>query len=114
MEAVNKLEKVHPKHISHYGKGNENRLTGVHETASIDKFSYGFGDRTASLRISPSAKIEDKGFIEDRRPASNMDPYVVSALLMDTIFLDGKLAPDMLEHYDKWSKWESKQNFEFL
>ena len=63
-------------HMSVYGAHNEERLTGLHETQSIDQFSYGVSDRGASIRI-PIGTIEDgwKGRLEDRRPASNGDPY---------------------------------------
>ena len=70
------------RHISVYGADNNQRLTGLHETQSIDKFSYGVSDRGASIRI-PVGTIQDgwKGRLEDRRPASNGDPYKVPLLL---------------------------------
>lgn len=86
IQACDKLEAKHDEHISVYGKGNELRLTGTNETASINEFKYGIGDRTASIRIPYS--IEDgftKGYIEDRRPSSNANPYVVVEKLIDTI-----------------------------
>ena len=60
-------------------------MTGLHETQSIDKFSYGAFDRGASIRI-PIGTIEDgwKGRLEDRRPASNADPYKVAAVIIKT------------------------------
>ena len=71
------------RHISVYGAHNEQRLTGKHETASIDSFSYGVSDRGASIRI-PVSTVEDgwKGRLEDRRPASNADPYKVAAAIV--------------------------------
>ncbi|TVQ68087.1 MAG: glutamine synthetase [Balneolaceae bacterium] len=74
------------EHIDVYGADNHLRLTGKHETQSIDKFSYGISDRGASIRI-PVSTIEDgwKGRLEDRRPASNADPYLVSARIMKTL-----------------------------
>lgn len=74
-----------PRHISVYGADNDQRLTGAHETQSIDKFSYGVSDRGASIRI-PVGTIEDgwKGRLEDRRPASNADPYKVAAAIVTT------------------------------
>jgi glutamine synthetase len=74
------------RHIAVYGAGNEKRLTGKHETQSIDKFSYGVSDRGASIRI-PIGTVEDgyKGRLEDRRPASNADPYKVAAVIVDTV-----------------------------
>lgn len=73
-------------HISVYGHDNDKRLTGLHETQSIDKFSYGVSDRGASIRI-PVATVESgwKGWLEDRRPASNADPYKVAAEIVKTV-----------------------------
>lgn len=73
-------------HISVYGADNEQRLTGQHETQSIDKFSFGVSDRGASIRI-PIATVENgwKGWLEDRRPASNADPYRVAAEIIKTV-----------------------------
>lgn len=73
------------RHISVYGADNDQRLTGAHETQSIDEFSYGVSDRGASIRI-PVGTIEDgwKGRLEDRRPASNADPYKVAAAIIKT------------------------------
>ena len=72
--------------IDNYGADNNQRLTGLHETQSIDKFSYGVSDRGASIRI-PIGTIEDgwKGRLEDRRPASNADPYKVAAEIITTV-----------------------------
>lgn len=74
-----------PRHIGVYGADNDQRLTGLHETQSIDQFSYGVSDRGASIRI-PVGTIEDgwKGRLEDRRPASNADPYKVAAAIVKT------------------------------
>ena len=68
-----------------YGAHNEERLTGLHETQSIDQFSYGVSDRGASIRI-PIGTIEDgwKGRLEDRRPASNGDPYKIGSVIIST------------------------------
>ncbi len=71
-----------------YGNGNERRLTGKHETASINNFSYGVANRGASIRIPRQSEKDGKGYFEDRRPASNMDPYVVTSRLMKTILLN--------------------------
>ncbi len=73
-------------HIAVYGADNDQRLTGHHETQSIDKFSYGISDRGASIRI-PISTIENgwKGRLEDRRPASNADPYKVAARIIQTV-----------------------------
>ena len=78
--------KVHEEHIAVYGSCNDMRLTGLHETQSIDKFSYGVSDRGASIRI-PVGTVNDgyKGYLEDRRPASNADPYQVAARICKTV-----------------------------
>ena len=71
-------------HLEFYGD-NSTRLTGSHETSSKETFSYGVGNRGASFRIPTStASSQGKGYIEDRRPASDIDAYVVCALIADT------------------------------
>lgn len=75
----------HNLHINCYGSNNELRLTGKHETQSIDKFSWGISDRGASLRIPLSTSKEWKGYIEDRRPASNADPYKIVGIISETL-----------------------------
>ena len=77
---------VTTEHIDVYGEFNDERLTGLHETASIKDFSYGVSDRGASIRI-PIATVESgwKGYLEDRRPASNSDPYKVAARIIKTV-----------------------------
>ena len=74
------------EHIAVYGADNDKRLTGKHETQSIDKFSYGVSDRGASIRI-PVSTIDEgwTGRLEDRRPASNADPYKVAARIIQTV-----------------------------
>ena len=77
-EILKGLEKNHEESIKNYGSDNERRLTGKHETQSIDKFTYGVGDRGASIRIPTSVKDNHYiGYLEDRRPAANADPYLV-------------------------------------
>lgn len=83
-EYISKLEKNHQKHIDSYGTDNDKRLTGKHETASIDKFTYGVADRGASVRIPRDTEKNGKGYFEDRRPSSNMDPYVVTSMILET------------------------------
>lgn len=72
--------------IAAYGAYNDQRLTGKHETQSIKKFSYGISDRGASIRI-PIATVESNwnGWLEDRRPAANADPYMVAANIINTV-----------------------------
>ena len=83
--AMSKLEKKHVEHIEVYGEGNADRLTGNHETGSIDKFTWGVADRGASVRIPRQCAAVGKGYFEDRRPASNADPYQITGIIMDTV-----------------------------
>jgi glutamine synthetase len=77
---------VTAEHIAVYGAYNEQRLTGKHETASIHDFSYGVSDRGCSIRI-PLMTVQKgwKGWLEDRRPASNGDPYKIAARIIKTV-----------------------------
>ena len=81
------LGKNHEEHMEHYGDFNEERLTGLHETQHYDKFSYGVSDRGASIRI-PISTVENnwKGYLEDRRPSSNLNPYTVIEKIADTLW----------------------------
>ena len=72
------------EHVEQYGFGIQDRLTGLHETAPWDVYSYGVSDRGASVRIPWQVEVEKKGYIEDRRPNANVDPYVVTRLLVNT------------------------------
>ena len=77
---------LHQEHLAEYGAHNEERLTGAHETASFEKFSFGVSDRGASIRIPIyTIKHNYKGYLEDRRPASNADPYRVMARIIKTV-----------------------------
>lgn len=104
---LEKLSKKHAMHLELYGD-NSKRLSGLHETSRFDTFSWGFGDRTASVRV-PTASVTNgyKTYIEDRRPASDIDPYVVGALMVDTIVLDGKSTfEELYQSYKKWHAWK--------
>jgi glutamine synthetase len=94
----------HQLHISLYGN-NEKRLTGHHETSNKEVFSYGIGSRACSVRIPTSTAAEQKGYVEDRRPASDMDPYVVTATIVDTTLLEESKLEPLREHYLKWKEW---------
>ena len=83
-EACEKLGQNIDKHIAVYGADNEQRLTGLHETCSINEFRYGVSDRGASIRIPMDVDKDGKGYLEDRRPASNVDPYKACAALIET------------------------------
>jgi glutamine synthetase len=101
------LDKMAPKHkfhISLYGN-NDKRLTGHHETSNKEVFSYGIGNRAASVRIPSTTAAEKKGYIEDRRPASDVDPYIVGAAIIDTTLLEESLIGPLVDHYGKWKEW---------
>jgi glutamine synthetase len=89
-DMMGRFEEKHDLHMSVYGEGNSARMLGSHETAAYDEFSYGVGNRAASFRIPTEvANAGGKGYIEDRRPGSNIDPYLVAALVFDTGVVDG-------------------------
>ena len=73
------------EHIENYGDGIPMRLTGDHETCSYKDFKYGVSDRGASIRIPWQVDQDKKGYIEDRRPNANCDPYVVTRLMLETV-----------------------------
>jgi glutamine synthetase len=87
-EAIEKLRLKHDEHMAVYGTGNEERMTGIHETASYDKFTYGIANRGASIRIGNENYKNRKGYFEDRRPSSNCDPYLVTGTIFKTTCLD--------------------------
>ncbi len=78
-------EGVVEKHLAEYGVGIEDRLTGAHETQRYDQFSYGVSDRGASIRIPWQVAQDGKGYLEDRRPNANADPYDVAAVMTETV-----------------------------
>ncbi len=84
IKACEALGKNAADHIEGYGSGVERRLTGLHETAPWTEFSYGVSNRGASVRIPWQVEKDGKGYIEDRRPNANCDPYVVTRLIVDT------------------------------
>ncbi|MCH7231395.1 glutamine synthetase beta-grasp domain-containing protein [Glycomyces sp. L485] len=73
------------EHVKNYGHGIDERLTGQHETAHWSQFSYGVSDRGASIRIPWQVEKDKKGYLEDRRPNANMDPYIVTRMMVDTV-----------------------------
>ena len=80
------FEKNRAAHIEVYGPDNHLRLTGKHETASIDEFSWGIANRGASIRVPHSfANNNYKGYLEDRRPNSAGDPYQIASQILKTI-----------------------------
>ncbi|CAG8613591.1 7989_t:CDS:2 [Ambispora leptoticha] len=81
-EAIEKMAEKHADHIAVYGEDNDKRLTGHHETGHISQFSSGVANRGASIRIPRHVAAEGKGYLEDRRPASNIDPYRVTEIIV--------------------------------
>ena len=86
-EAIDRLRENHDEHMKVYGKDNEMRLTGKHETSSFHKFTSGVANRNASVRIGNRTVKDGCGYFEDRRPSSNMDPYLVTAKIFETTVL---------------------------
>ena len=93
LDIINKcilsLKNNHEKDIKLYGKGNDRRLTGTHETCGINTFKSGVSDRGASIRIPLQTYKDGKGYFEDRRPASNIDPYLVISNIYNVCCLGG-------------------------
>ena len=104
-QMMEKLSKKHIFHLEMYGD-NTKRLTGVHETSDPTIFSSGAGNRAASVRIPTStAAANGKGYVEDRRPASDIDPYIVGAALVDTTLLDESLIEPMYHQFKEFQQW---------
>ena len=95
-KACEKLKLKHDEHMKVYGKYNEERLSGIHETSKINSFSYGVGDRSCSIRIPINVHNDKCGYLEDRRPASNLDPYLVTDILIQTICMRHVYEPRVL------------------
>jgi glutamine synthetase len=87
--AIERLAKRHQVHITAYGAGLAERLTGLHETCSIDQFRGGVADRGASIRVPRHVEEKGYGYLEDRRPGANCDPYRVGSVLLETICAAG-------------------------
>ena len=86
-EAIQKLSLKHSEHMAVYGYGNEERMTGKHETADFNTFSEGVCNRVASIRRGTNTVENKKGYFEDRRPSSNCDPYLITAKMFETTCL---------------------------
>ena len=94
------LQKYHDLSIANYGSGNDMRLTGKHETQSINRFSWGVADRGASIRIPLSTKENEyRGYLEDRRPASNANPYLIVGTLT-------RIVSKAIETIEEKAPWE--------
>ena len=110
---MEKFAAKHSDHIALYGDDNQKRLTGIHETSSINSFSYGVGNRAASFRIpSSTAAAAGKGYIEDRRPASNIDPYLVCGMIVNSGINTEDLSTDIKGAFQAWRKWRAVNHLE--
>ncbi len=85
--ACEKLGTKHKEHMQVYGLNNEERLTGKNETSSIEDFSWGISDRGKSIRIPLNVVTDGCGYLEDRRPAANLDPYLVTEIICNTVLI---------------------------
>jgi len=84
---IERLGFEHYNHMKKFGENNENRLTGQHETADHNIFSWGIGTRNTSIRIGNQTFMEKMGYFEDRRPGANIDPYIVTSQMFKTCCL---------------------------
>jgi len=90
MAYCDSMKAFHAPVMKLYGTGNDKRMTGAHETAKFDEFTYGIGARGCSVRIGNDAKANGCGYMEDRRPSSNIDPYASVSALADVTINGGK------------------------
>jgi glutamine synthetase len=98
-------------HIDNYGSDNHLRLTGKYETQSIDKFSWGISDRGASIRVPKSVGETWKGYLEDRRPASNANPYKIMYSISTSLDLAEKLDNTLHNMYNDIDITKSSEKF---
>lgn len=104
LKAITALKKFHGRHIDNYGVDNKLRLTGKHETAGWKTFTHGVADRSVSVRVPSQTYFDNHGYIEDRRPSSNCDPYLVTSLIAQSVLLNGdepKKPPSPLEQVEE-------------
>merc|ERR1711976_170208 len=102
MKYCDSLKEFHPQTMALYGTGNDKRMTGLHETARFDEFTYGIGARGCSVRIGNDAKRDGCGYMEDRRPSSNIDPYLSVSALADATINGGKHIQEMVAAHRKF------------
>lgn len=105
------LKTFHAQAMALYGTGNEMRMTGQHETAKFDEFTYGIGARGCSVRIGNEAKKNGCGYMEDRRPSSNIDPYLSVAALADITINGGKNVDAMVAAFKEFC---GKRQFTYM
>jgi glutamine synthetase len=108
LEQLGHLEKHHKTFFALYGEGNEKRLSGKYETSSYESFSWGVMSRKASVRIPQATKDEGRGYYEDRRPAANLDPYIISGLIFSATCLGGVHIDDFVTQYNRFQSEKHK------
>lgn len=86
-KSIEKLSATHAEHIKGYGYNLHERLTGLHETSAIHEFSAGTSDRGRSVRVPKQVNERGYGYIEDRRPGANADPYIVAELILRSVLV---------------------------
>lgn len=90
--SIDKLARRHGAHINEYdannGLDNAKRLTGKNGLPHIKDFTAGVANRGCSVRIPRHVSEDKKGYLEDRRPASNADPYRVITIMIKTCIFD--------------------------
>ena len=107
----NSFETRQKTHIDNYGSDNHLRLTGKFETQSIDKFSWGVSDRGASIRVPKTVGEIWKGYLEDRRPSSNANPYKVINVIYDALIFARQLDSAIHAMYDNVDTTNLKEKF---
>ena len=107
----NAFETRQELHIENYGSDNHLRLTGKFETQSIDKFSWGVSDRGASIRVPKSVGETWKGYLEDRRPSSNANPYSVISVIYDALIFADQLETTIHAMYDNIDTSKLREQF---
>ena len=111
MAYCDSLKTTHLQCMKVYGTGNEKRMTGAHETAKFDEFTYGIGARGCSVRIGNEMKEAGCGYMEDRRPSSNIDPYLSVTALADVTINGGKNIDEIVK---QWEEFREVQNFVYM
>jgi glutamine synthetase len=111
---MEKLSESHEAMIALYGEDNHHRLTGKHETSSMEKFSFGVANRGCSVRIPRTTDNKKQGYYEDRRPAANIDPYVVSAAIFSVTCLDKFGLEELSKHYQNFKAKRQEISISFL
>lgn len=111
MTYCDRLKKFHDESMQLYGIGNIHRLTGKNETARFDEFTYGIGNRSCSVRIGNDAKKNGCGYMEERRPASNTDPYLSVSALADVTVNNGANMENLIL---KFKKFRNDMEFHYM